>query len=231
VRAQDATTLPTSSDKPVQKRAARRSAARTGDQGGAQGAPAPATEAVMLLDTDSSDEGECEGAGDGAPAPAHATEAATLVDTGSSDEDEWDLHELDSPERNTAELYYEDILTNDDLDDDPPGHKSGYIAIIGRPNAGKSTLLNGLVGQKLSIVSAKAQTTRHRILGIVSEANSQVRSWRRRCCAHLRHWHNRVRANARDWWLAHHRRAWRTLRAARIPVHSKRPAASEAPCR
>ena len=48
------------------------------------------------------------------------------------------------------------------------------MAIIGRPNAGKSTLLNALLGQKLSIVTAKAQTTRHRILSILSEPGYQL---------------------------------------------------------
>jgi GTP-binding protein Era len=53
-------------------------------------------------------------------------------------------------------------------------HKSGFVNIIGNPNVGKSTLMNELVGEKLSIVTSKVQTTRHRILGIVSGDNYQV---------------------------------------------------------
>ena len=48
-------------------------------------------------------------------------------------------------------------------------HKAGFVNIIGNPNVGKSTLMNHLVGERLSIITAKAQTTRHRILGIVNE--------------------------------------------------------------
>ena len=53
-------------------------------------------------------------------------------------------------------------------------HKAGYVNILGKPNVGKSTLMNAMVGEKLSIITAKAQTTRHRILGIVNDPNYQV---------------------------------------------------------
>ena len=53
-------------------------------------------------------------------------------------------------------------------------HKSGFVNIVGSPNVGKSTLMNQLVGEKLSIVTSKAQTTRHRILGIVNDENYQI---------------------------------------------------------
>lgn len=53
-------------------------------------------------------------------------------------------------------------------------HKSGFVNIIGNPNVGKSTLMNALVGEKLSIITSKAQTTRHRILGIVNDEEHQI---------------------------------------------------------
>ncbi len=53
-------------------------------------------------------------------------------------------------------------------------HRSGYVNIIGNPNVGKSTLMNALVGEQLSIITSKAQTTRHRILGIVNGEDFQM---------------------------------------------------------
>ena len=53
-------------------------------------------------------------------------------------------------------------------------HKSGFVNIVGSPNVGKSTLMNRLVGERVSIVTYKAQTTRHRIIGIVNDADYQI---------------------------------------------------------
>ncbi len=55
-----------------------------------------------------------------------------------------------------------------------PKTKSGYVVLLGAPNAGKSTLINRLIGQKISIVSPKAQTTRLRVLGILTEGKTQI---------------------------------------------------------
>lgn len=60
------------------------------------------------------------------------------------------------------------------MPDHHTAHRSGFVNIIGNPNVGKSTLMNALVGEKLSIVTAKAQTTRHRIMGIVNGEDYQI---------------------------------------------------------
>src|SRR5512141_533786 len=59
-------------------------------------------------------------------------------------------------------------------DTETPGFKSGYVAIAGAPNAGKSTLLNHILGQKVSIISSKPQTTRTRILGVCHRPGAQI---------------------------------------------------------
>ena len=53
-------------------------------------------------------------------------------------------------------------------------HRSGFVNIVGNPNVGKSTLMNALVGERLSIITSKAQTTRHRIMGIVNGEDFQM---------------------------------------------------------
>jgi GTP-binding protein Era len=59
------------------------------------------------------------------------------------------------------------------LEEFPPDHRSGFVAVVGKPNVGKSTLMNAYLGQKIAIVSEKAQTTRNRLLGILTLRRAQ----------------------------------------------------------
>ena len=72
-----------------------------------------------------------------------------------------------NPMNDTAHMYLEET-------DFPPDHRAGFVAVVGRPNVGKSTLMNAYLGQKIAIVSEKPQTTRNRLLGILTREDAQI---------------------------------------------------------
>lgn len=83
----------------------------------------------------------------------------------------------------TVRIMKEEVITQkpviEDVDSEPDtqvsaGHRAGFVNIVGNPNVGKSTLMNRLVGERLSIITNKAQTTRHRIMGIVNTPEYQI---------------------------------------------------------
>lgn len=73
-----------------------------------------------------------------------------------------------------TEHPFDTLQTKSEQQNIRPGHRAGFVNIVGNPNVGKSTLMNDLVGERVSIITSKAQTTRHRIMGIVNAPDYQI---------------------------------------------------------
>lgn len=83
------------------------------------------------------------------------------------------LTDISGIDENSSKMNIDDLLSSQ-LAMTNPDHRAGFVNIVGNPNVGKSTLMNHLVGERISIITSKAQTTRHRITGIVNTPDYQI---------------------------------------------------------
>lgn len=89
---------------------------------------------------------------------------------------------MTNPPGQLDQIGYDNLEARPILDEElPPDHRSGFVAVVGRPNTGKSTLLNHFLGQKIAIVSHKPQTTRHQLLGILTISAENRPEWLADC--------------------------------------------------